>query len=236
MKSVGMLVFGLVVLLISYPSAADEFETVKFGNAEVIFNYQPPKQGVATLTVTALVSETNDSLRGVKNSDQRRLSKLGQLIYQCKLLLYKTNKSESANAKDPILVSKNYSLFTGIDLALSKREGVGIQVQSLQVVDDASVFTATLGARDNVREVQDYLGEGDTINLKQLNLDVLNDTDLLRTSETLDIDLRFPVFQLQQPVQQWHYSFDVKDFKQAVLYTNQYCTADKFIDLMNQER
>jgi len=234
MKLMGTSIFGLVVLTISFVSVADEYKTVKFGDAEVVYNYRPLEEGVATLTLTSLIYENNDSLRGIKNTEQRRLSKLGQLIYQCKLLLYKPDKSDSiVNSKDPILISKNYSLFTDVNFQLAIDEGVGIQVQSLQVVDDKSLFTPTLGTHDSKKGVQKYLGEGEAINLKHLSLNVLQGTDLLESAETVEVNVRFPAFQLEKPVHQWSYSFNAKDFKQAIQYTYQNCTLEKLMDLVN---
>ena len=72
---------------ISFLVAADEIKTVTIGDFVVVFYYQSVGKELVTLTLNALVSETNDSLRGLKNTDRCRLSKLGELIYQCKLLL-----------------------------------------------------------------------------------------------------------------------------------------------------
>ena len=153
MKLINTLISTLFVLTISSVFAADGVKTVSIGDAEVFYNYQPPEKGVATLTLNALVSETNNSLRGLKNTDRRRLSKLGQLIYQCKLMLYKPEKSDSAiDAKDPVLISKNYILFTGVDLPLAADERIGIQAEALQIVDVDSLFTPTLGNGDSLKK------------------------------------------------------------------------------------
>lgn len=234
MKLTGLLISAGLILMVSSVSAANDYKTVKFGEAEVAYNFSPPEEGVATLTVTALVYETNDSLRGVKNSDQRRLSKLGQLIYQCKLLQYKPTKSDSElNLKDPVLVSKNYSLFSGVDLELASHEGVGIQVEAIQVTDDESLFTSTLGNPNNHKVVHDYLGRNASINLRQISLHVLNESDILQTAESVDINIRFPVFQLESPAHQWRYSFNMIDFKQAIKYTDEQCTPDRLMRLVN---
>ncbi len=234
MKLMSALISSFVVLTISNVFAADEYKTVKIGDSEVVFNYSPLEEGVATLTVTSLVYENNDTLRGIKNTDQRRLRKLGQLIYQCRLLLYKPNKSDSTvNSKDPIMISKNYSLITDVDLKLSTYERVGIRVQSIQVVDDKSLFLPTLGSLNIEKEIQGYLGEDYPVNLKNLSLNILQETDLLETAESVDINVRFPVFQLEKPVHQWNYSFNVKDFKRSIKYTDENCTPAKFMDLIN---
>ena len=234
MKLIGVLIPSIVALTTSIVFAANEYKTVKIGDSEVVFNYRPLEEGVATLTVTSLVYENNDTLRGIKNTDQRRLRKLGQLIYQCRLLLYKPDKSDSiVNSKDPVMISKNYSLITDVDLKLSPHERVGIQIQSLQVVDDKSLFTPTLGALNIQKELQDFVDEGYPVNLKQLSLNILQETDLLKTAESVDINVRFPVFQLEKPVHQWIYSFNVRDFKRAIEFTDKNCTPAKFMDLIN---
>jgi hypothetical protein len=236
MKLAKALISALLVLTISSEVTADEVKTVNIGAAEVFYNYQPTDAGVATLTLVALISETNNSLRGLKNLDQRRLSKLGQLIYQCKLMLYKADKDDrNFDAKDPILVSKNYSLFTGVDLPLAADERLGIQAEALQIVDDESLFTATLGDGDTLKKFWGIQGEGSAINLKQFNVNVLNETDLIETSESIDIVARFPIFQLKKPVSQWSYNFPLKDFKQAIQYIDENCTPIKFMELINQK-
>ena len=236
MKLTNTLISALLVLTISSEVAADEVKTLNIGDAEVFYNYQPTEAGVATLTLVALISETNNALRGLKNFDQRRLSKLGQLIYQCKLMLYMADKGDrNIDANDPILISKNYSLFTGVDLPLAADERLGIQAEALQTVDEESLFTATLGDADTLKKIWGIQGEGTAINLKQFNIKVLNETDLIETSESIDIIARFPIFQLKKPVSQWSYSFRLKDFKQAIQHIDKNCTPTKFMELINQK-
>ena len=235
MKLTNTLIFTLCALTISSVFAADEVKTLNIGAAEVSYSYQPTDTGVATLTLVALVSETNNSLRGLKNVDQRRLSKLGQLIYQCKLMLYKADKSNPViDAKDPFLISKNYSLFTGVDLPLAADERVGIQAEALQTIDEESLFTATLGDGDTLKKIWGAQGKGSAINLKQFNVNVLNETDLIQTSESIDIVVRFPIFQLKKPVSQWSYNFRLEDFKQAIQHIDENCTPIKLMELINQ--
>ncbi len=237
MKTIRTLLIGIGLMSISVPCFAEPYKTVKFGNAEVVSSYSPLKEGAATLTLTALVHENNDALRGVKNSDQQRLSKLGQLIYQCKLLLYKPDKSTAVvDAKDPILVSRNFSLFTDVNLQLGLMEGAEIRIQSLSAVNDKSLFSPTLGGNNFKNEIQGYVGEGKPLNLKQLDLNLLLESDLIDSAESLDITVRFPVFQLQKPVRQWHYGFNVSDFKRAIEYADNNCTAEKFMQLINLEQ
>lgn len=236
MKLITTLLSTLLVLTISSAFAADEVSTVNLGNAEVSYNYQLTDTGVAILSLIALVPETNNSLRGLKNTDRRRLGKLGQLIYQCKLMLYKPDKSNrSVGAKDPILISKSFSLFTGVNLQLTADERVGIQAQVLQAVDDDSLFTTSLGERGMHKRMWETLGEDTAINLKQFNINVLDATDLIEASESIDIVVRFPVFQLEQPVSQWSYNFDLKDFKQAVRHVDENCTAVRLVELSKQK-
>lgn len=236
MNLINTLISTLFVLTISSVFAADEVKTVNIGEVEVFYDYQPAETGVAILTLIALVSETNNSLRGLKNTDQRRLSKLGQLIYQCKLMLYNPDKSDRAvDAKDPILISKNYSLFTGVDLPLAADERVGIQAQALQTVDADSLFTLTLGNTDTLRKMWETVGEGSTINLKQISVNVLQESDVIEASESIDIIVRFPVFQLEKPVSRWSYNFDLKDFKLAIQHVDKNCTPIKLMELINRK-
>jgi len=236
MKLAKSLIFTLLVLTISIEVGADEVNIVNIGAAEVFYNYQPTDEEIATLTLVALIPETNNSLRGLKNFDQRRSSKLGQLIYQCKLMLYKADKGDRTfDPKDPFLISKNYSLYTGVDLRLAADERMGIQAEALQTVDEASLFTASLGGEDTLKTVWETQGEGSTINLKQFNVDVLNGTDLIETSESIDIVARFPIFQLKKPVSQWSYNFRLEDFKQAIQHVDENCTRIKFLELINQK-
>ena len=236
MKLINTLISTLFVLTISSVFAADEVKTVKIGDSEVFYDYQPIETGGAILTLIGQVSETNNSLRGLKNTDRRRLSKLGQLIYQCKLMLYKPDKGDGTiDAKSPVLISKNYSLFTGVDLPLGADERVGIQAQALQAVDDDSLFTPTLGDRDTLKKLWETVSDGSAINLKQFNVNVLQDTDLIETSESTDIIVRFPVFQVEKPVSQWSYNFNLKDFKQAIQHIDENCTSVKLIELIKQK-
>lgn len=236
MKLFNTLTSTLFVLAISSVFAADEVKTISIGDAEVFYHYQSLETGGTVFTLSALVSETNNSLRGLKNRDQRRLSKLGQLIYQCKLMLYKAEKSDrTTDEKDLSMVSRNYSLFTGIDLPLATGERVGIQVEALQAVADSSLFTPTLGNGDAIKKQWESMGDGSKINLKQFDVNILNETDLIETSESIEIVARFPIFQLEKPVSQWSYHFNLNDFKQAIKYIDENCTPTGFIALTKQE-
>jgi hypothetical protein len=235
MKFIGILISGFFVLTIAFIATADEIKTVNIGDAVVVYNYQSAGDNGVTLTLNALVSETNGSLRGLKNTDQRRLRKLGELIYQCKLLLYRSNKNDrSIDVDAPTLISRNYSLFTGVDLSLTADERVSIQAQALQTVDEASLFTPTLGNKDIHRKIWGNVGEGVAINLKQLNVNVLTEGGVIQSAENMDIIIRFPIFQMEKPVHQWSYNFNLKDFKQAVQHADENCTPAKFIELINQ--
>jgi hypothetical protein len=202
----------------------------------VVYDYQTSREGVATLSLNALVSETNDSLRGLKNSDPRRLGKLGQLIYQCKLLLYEADKNGGGgDGIAPMLVSRNYSLFTGVDLSLADGERLGIKVRTLQSVDADSLFTPALGGNEIQKELWQDVGAGPGFNLRQINVNVLMDSDLIRSAENIEIVLRFPIFQLQEPVHQWSYSFNLIDFNQAVRYANENCTPERIVKLIQKD-
>ena len=161
MKLTVKLLTGCIVLALPFSASATEFKTVNYGAASVVYDYQQASDEVATLSLNALVTETNDSLRGLKNSDRRRLGKMGQLIYQCKLLLRTPAKSAPDTGADtPMLVSRNYSLFTDVDLPLAAGKRLGIKVRSLQPVDGNSLFSPTLGQQNVQREVWANLGEG----------------------------------------------------------------------------
>ena len=235
MNFINALISAFFVLMIAFPATAAEIKTINIGSAMVVYDYQLSDEGGVTLTLNAQVPETINSLRGLKNKDQRRLSKLGELIYQCKLLLYKPRKNDgSVDAETPILVSQNYSLFTGVDMQLAANERVGIQAQTMQIIDDNSLFTPSLGDRDIHREIWENSIAGVATNLKQLNVNLLSESDVIRTAESLDIVVRFPVFQLDRPVSQWSYNFNLKDFRQAVQHANENCTSARFLELINQ--
>ena len=233
MKFTNTLIYMFFLMSISSVFAAEEVKTLNIGAAKVSYNYQPTDTGVETLTLVALVSETNNSLRGLKNMDQRRLSKLGQLIYQCKLMLYKNDESNSViDAKAPILISKNYSLFTGVDLPLAPDERVGIQAEALQTVDQKSLFSPTLGDAETLKKKWETLDGSSAVNLKQFNVNMLHETDLISTSESIDIVARFPIFQLEKPVSRWIYNFNLRDFKQAIRHIDENCTPTRFVELV----
>ena len=236
MKLTNTLISVLFVLATSPVFAAEEIKTLNIGAARVSYNYQPADTGVATLTLVALVAETNNSLRGLKNADQRRLSKLGQLIYQCKLMLYEADKGNRViDVNAPILISKNYSLFTGVDLPLAADERVGIQAEALQIVDEDSLFSPTLGNADTLKKKWETMGEDSAINLKQFQINVLHEAELIETAQSIDIVARFPIFQLEKPVSRWSYNFNLKDFKQAIRHIDENCTPVKFMELIKQK-
>lgn len=235
MKLINTLMFAFFVLAMSSAFAADEVKSARFGNAEVAHDYQSTETGVSTLTLIALVSETNNSLRGLKNTDRRRLAKLGQLVYQCKLMLYRPTKGEAAlDGKAPILISRNYSLFTGVDLRLGVGERVGILAQALKAVDDDSLFTASLGNEETLKGMWETVGEGAEVNLKQFNINLVKESDFIQSAESIDINVRFPVFQLEKPVYQWNYNFNLKDFNKAVQYVDENCTPARLRELVKQ--
>ncbi len=236
MKLPNTLISILFVLTHSCVFAAEEIENFNIGNAEVIYYFQPIETGGAILTLNALVTENNNSLRGLKNMDQRRLSRLGQLIYQCKLMLYNSDKKKRIlNTKDSDLISRNYSLYTGVDLSLATGERIGIQVEALLVVDDNSLFTPMLGNRNMLKQQWETVGDSSRINLNQINVNVLNESNIIETSESIEIIARFPVFQLEKPVSQWSYSFNLKDFKKAIQHIDKNCKPSGFMSLIEQK-
>ena len=145
-------------------------------------DYQLADDKVATLSLNALVTETNDSLRALKNTDRRRLGKMGQLIYQCKLLLRTDKKTDTtARPNTPMLISRNFSLYTDVDLPLDDGERVGIKVRSLEPVDGNSLFSPTLGQEAVQQELWSDLDEGEATNLKQLSVNLLKESDVIET-------------------------------------------------------
>ena len=168
MKQFGILLSTLSLLLALPASAAAEAEagSVAFADARVVYDYAVTDKGLVTLTLVALVDETNNSLRGLKNSDPRRLSKLGQLIYQCKLMLYRSDQPAGKDqAPDPFLISRNFSLFTGVDLPLGSGERIGVQALALREVDANSLFSASLGQSDSAQRVFESVADGEAVNL-----------------------------------------------------------------------
>ena len=122
-------------------------------------------------------------------------------------MLFQAEKDDrSAGVTDPILVSKNYSL-----------------------------FTPTLGGDLVRKDLQETVGEGSTLNLKQFDVGILSETDLIETSESIDFTVRFPVFQLEKPVSEWFYNFNLKDFKKALHHIEENCTPVKLVELISQE-
>ena len=136
---------------------------------------------------------------------------------------------------EPILISKNFSLFTGVDVPLSTDELVGVRAQVLPVVDDDSLFTATLGSKQRQDALWETVGKNAALNLRQFDVNVLSETDLIKTSESIDFTIRFPVHQLDKPVNQWFYNFHLKDFKRALQYIDQNCTPVKLVELINKD-
>ena len=92
-----------------------------------------------------------------------------------------------------------------------------------------------LGGKDTHKRMWESVGEGLAINLKQFNVNVLKETDLIETSESIDILVRFPVLQLEKPVSQWSYNFSLNDFKQAIQYIDENCTLVNLMELINQK-
>lgn len=235
MKFANTSIFAFFVLVFSPVFATDTIETTNFGKAEVSSYYQLTDKGVAILTLVARVPEINNALRGLKNSDQRRLSKIGQLTYQCKLLLYKSEKNKQTFDQNNLnLTSRNYSLFTGVNLPLAPDERLGIQIEALQTIADNSLFGANLGNQNSLRKESETVSDSSNINLQQFDVNVLNDSNLIETSESIEIVARFPVYQLEKPVSQWRYNFNLKDFKQAIQYIDENCTPINLIARLNQ--
>ena len=234
MRIINQIMILAISLLNALAVNAAELKTVRLGDAQVLYQLQPLEEGTATLTLTALVYENNDSLRGLKNQDPRRLSKLGQLAYQCKLLLHKPLQgSQVIDSKDPVLVSKNFTLFTDVNMTLQASEQVGIQMQLLKLPGADSLFTASLGRTEYNPVINSFVGGERPVKLQRLDLDGLSSEKLLESAEALNIDLRFPAFQLHKPARQWNYSFALADFKRAVQHTEQNCSADKFREILN---
>jgi len=234
MKYFTRLITGLAILACPWVYAAERGETVELGEASVYYDLRSTETGTAIMTLNAVVSETNDSLRGLKNTDRRRLSKLGQLIYQCKLMLHRPAGSKTEiDAASPVLISKNYSLFTGVDLALAADERLGIRAQALHSVDDASLFTASLGSKQAPAQMWEAGPPGSVSNLRQFDISLLGENDSIESFDSIDIQVRFPVFQQDKPVNQWIYNFDLKDFRRAHRYIDDNCTPVRLGELLD---
>lgn len=216
------------------PAAAAEVKSVSIGNTSVFYHYETTESDVVILTLNALVSETNNSLRGLKNTDRRRLGKLGQLIYQCKLMLYKpADGNEAIDTGGPMLISKNYSLYSGVDQRLAPKERMGIRVEALRDVDEASLFSASLGSREPLAARWDMPAVAGSGDLRQIDVSLLQQDDIVATSQSVDIVVRFPVFQLEKPVREWFYNFDLRDFRQAVRHIDENCTPARMAELVD---
>lgn len=233
MKFITRLLTGLAVLACPGLNAAEQGASVELGAAAVYYDYHSTDAGTAVLTLNAVVTETNDSLRGLKNTDRRRLGKLGQLIYQCKLMLYRPAGDKSAiDAGSPVLISKNYSLFTGVDQPLAANERLGIRARGLRAVDEASLFGASLGGQPASAELWQTGAPGSVTNLRQLDVNLFGESETIESFDSIDIEVRFPVFQLTRPVNQWSYRFDLKDFRRAHRYIDENCRPDRLVELL----
>ena len=235
MKNLAVLLCGACFATGAWFAGAVEIKTVSIGDAEIIYDYETTESGVAILTLIGIVSETNNSLRGLKNSDPRRLGKLGQLMYQCKLVVYLSDRIPGeVDATEPVLISKNYGLFTGVDISLAADERAGIQVRALRAVDEAALFSDTLGVPAAQTGTWETVGDGAPLDLKRFNVNLLKENDLIHSSENIEIAIRFPVFQLERPVNQWVYDFALEDFRQAVRRIDEDCAPARLGELVKQ--
>ena len=236
MKCVNLLVISLVSTIFSLEVIAQEVKTLRFGTTEVSVGYETTKYGSTIFTMIAQLPETNDLRRGLKNTDQRRLSKLGQLVYQCKLLVPSADMdSSSLTANNPALTARNFSLYTGVDLLIGEAQQVGIQAKSLQVPGANSLFNVRLDKVVPQQTRWETVGEGNALNLKQFDLGSVIESDLIESSESVEITARFPIFQMEEPANEWRYHFDLVEFKKAVGYIDENCKASAFSDLLGRE-
>ena len=236
MRFVTLMITSLAIAALSCVANAANAKTLHFGATEVSFDYQTTKSGSTILALIAQLPESNDLLRGLKNTDQRRLSKLGQLVYQCKLLILSPGSGQwGSKAETPALTSRNFSLFTGVDLHLSVDQRIGIQVNALPAISESSLFNVSLANVNQQQTKFRTLGEGAALNLKQFDLDLVNDSDLFQTSESIEITARFPVFQMEEPVTEWRYQFDLTGFSRAIRYIDDNCTPSSLNALMDGE-
>ncbi len=235
MKPFNTLLLAIVGVMV-LPAEAAEVKSVSIGNTNVFYQYETTESDVAILTLNALVSETNNSLRGLKNTDRQRLGKLGQLIYQCKLMLYKPAEgSDAVDTEGPMLISKNYSLYSGVNQRLAPDERMGIRIEALRDVDEASLFSTSLGGSEPLAARWDVPAVAGAVELRQFDVNLLQQADIVATSESLDIVVRFPVFQLEKPVREWSYNFDLRDFRQAVRHIDENCTPTRMTELIEQK-
>ena len=233
MKALVLTLTTLFVLGAISAAGAVDVKSLQFGNTQVVYSYEITELEVTILTLNALVSETNNSLRGLKNSDRQRLSKLGQLIYQCRLML--RDPGDGSDITDvPMLISKNYSLYSGVDASLASGERIGIRIEALRAIDDASLFSTSLGEQNAQQGLWETLREGAAIDLRQFDVNLLKESDVIESSESLDIIVRFPVFQLEKPVREWTYNFDLRDFRSAVRHIDENCSPASLTGLIDQ--
>lgn len=233
MKLEKLFIVLLVTAVFSTSSVADEVKMPSFGTTEVTFDLEKNKSGATIFTLIAQIPETNNLLRGLKNTDQRRLSKLGQLVYQCKLLVRQLSSDEySIDDSAPALTARNFSLFTGVDLPLSVDQRIGVQVNALQTINESSLFDVRFGDGDTLKTRWQILGEGTALNLKQFDLGLFSESELFETSQSVEITARFPIFQMTQPVTEWRYHFNLRDFNRAVRYIDENCTPSGFRTLL----
>ena len=66
--------------------------------------------------------------------------------------------------------------------------------------------------------------------------EILDKFENRKFDESIDIAIRFPVFQLEKPVNQWTYNFALADFKQAVRRIDEDCAPARLVDLVEQKR
>ena len=76
MKTLPSAIACLLTLLGAAGAQAVEVESAAVGAAEVVLDYEESDSGVAVLTANALIAETNDARRGLRNDDRRRLASL----------------------------------------------------------------------------------------------------------------------------------------------------------------
>ena len=55
---------------------------------------------------------------------------------------------------------------------------------------------------------------------------------MIASSESIDINIRFPVFQMEKPVNQWSYNFNLSDFQRAHRYIDENCTPMRLLELI----
>lgn len=237
MKLFFVVLSAMVSMFFSFTSIGDVIKSTNIGEVEITYSYEPLDEGRVSFSITSVLDEYDSPFRSILNKDQRRLSKIGQLIYQCKLMLYNTGVSQViTNDTDSVLVSRYFALLTNVDMELGKKDIVGVHVYAAdEIAGKKNRPSPTVGIQEYLSADQGLIGQARALNLKKLNIDSLIQADIIGKADILNIDLRFPVFQLKKPVKKWTYEFELKNFKKAITHTDEQCTPQNLMGLIDKK-